>query len=465
LLRVFDRYGERQKRNKARLKYLIDDIGLEQVLRLVEEELLVVEKGKVEIEEVEEPSLRSVRVAPITNVEDIDNYLAWFKSNIYHQKQEDFYTIQLKITNGNISSKVARKLAKVVNYFSSGELRVSINQGLIIKYVRKDSLPYLYEELKKLNLTNLGFDSVSDITSCPGTDTCNLGIANSTGLAKQLELFIEKNHAELVFNRDIKIKISGCFNACGQHSIANIGFHGSTIKKDGKLIPAVQLLLRGGVLGNGTGIISEKIIKLPTKRAIKGVDIILIDYKKNANDLLFNQYYNEKGNHYFYGLLKDLAAAPIQEDEHLDWGQKEKFAMNIGVGECAGVTIDLAQTIQYEIDERIDLAKETLELYRFSDSVYHSYNIFVHSAKLLLLNEGAKYNSQNSVINEANEILIGTNVQLRESFKELVLNIKTELPQKQFAEQYFTDALQINRIIKELISNPSVVKEEESLLV
>ncbi|MBL4593798.1 MAG: nitrite reductase, partial [Flavobacteriales bacterium] len=247
---------------------MIDSIGIEDLLRLVEEELLVVEKEDIEIIAPIAPSLRSVRVAPITNVEDINNYLAWYKTNIYHQKQEDFYAIQLKITNGNISSNVARKLAKVVNYFSNGELRVSINQGLIIKYVRKDSLPYLYEELKKLNLINLGFDSTADITSCPGTDTCNLGIANSTGLARGLETFIEKNHAELVFNRDIKIKISGCFNACGQHSIANIGFHGSTIKKDGKLIPAVQLLLGGGILGNGTGIISEKIIKLPTKRAI-----------------------------------------------------------------------------------------------------------------------------------------------------------------------------------------------------
>ncbi len=465
VLRVFDRYGERQKRNKARLKYLIDEIGVDQLLRLVKEELLVVEKERIKIEEVSETSLRSVRVAPITNVEDIDNYLAWFKSNIYHQKQEEFYAIQLKVTNGNISSKVARKLAKVVNYFSNGELRVSINQGLIIKYVRKDSLPYLYEELKKLGLINLGFDSTADITACPGTDTCNLGIANSTGLAKELETFIEKNHSELVFNKDIKIKISGCFNACGQHSIANIGFHGSTIKKDGKLVPAVQLLLGGGVLGNGAGIISEKVIKLPTKRAIKAVDIILKDYEGNGNQLLFNEYYNSKGNHYFYDILKVLANEAIQENDYLDWGDTRKFKMSIGVGECAGVTIDLAQTIQYEIDERIELAKETLVLKRFSDSVYHSYNIFVHSAKLLLLNDGTKYNSQHSVINEANEIIIRENIQLRKSFKELVLDIKTELPQKQFAEQYFTDALQVYRIIKELINTTSNVMEEEGLLV
>ncbi len=465
VLRVFDRYGERQKRNKARLKYLIDGIGIEKLLSLIEEELVVVEKTSVKIEEVIEPTLRSVRVAPIINVIDLDDYLTWFKTNVYHQRQEGFYTIQLKITNGNISSKVARKLAKIADYFSSGEFRVTINQGLILKYVRKDSLPYLYEELKKLDLTNSGFDSVADITACPGTDTCNLGISNSTSLAKELETFIETNHKELVFNKDIKIKISGCFNACGQHSIANIGFHGSTIKDENKLVPAVQLLLGGGILGNGGGIISEKVIKLPSKRAVKAVDIILKDYKTNGKQLLFNEYYNSKRNHYFYDLLKGLANEPIQENEYLDWGQKEKFSMNIGVGECAGVTIDLAQTIQYEIDEKIELAKETLVLKRYSDSVYHSYNVFVHSAKLLLLSKGYNYNSQNSVINDTNEMLIRDNVQIKKTFKELVLDIKTELPQKQFAQQYFTDALEVYGVIKGIINQNVIPIEVPELAI
>jgi len=135
LLRVFDRYGERQKRNKARLKYLIDNIGIDQILNLIEEELVVIKKPFLQINEITEPVPQSIRVAPLRNVTDLDNYLTWFKSNIYHQKQTGFYAIQLKISNGNISSKIARKLVKLVNNFSSGELRATINQGLIIKYV------------------------------------------------------------------------------------------------------------------------------------------------------------------------------------------------------------------------------------------------------------------------------------------------------------------------------------------
>jgi sulfite reductase (ferredoxin) len=465
VLRVFDRYGERQKRNKARLKYLIDSLGVEELLRLVNEELLVVEKTAIQISEVVDPQKSDVRVAPITNVEDVESYLAWLKTNVYTQKQEGFYTLKLKITNGDISSKIARKLAKLVNNFSNGELRVTINQGLIIKFVRKDSLPYVYESLKELGLSAPGFDSVADITSCPGTDTCNLGIANSTGLARELEGFIQEKHGGLIYNSDIKIKISGCFNACGQHSIANIGFHGSTIKVDGKVAPAVQLLLGGGVIGNGEGIISEKIIKLPTKRAILGVDIILTDYKEKGQGLFFNEYFTKQGNHYFYDLLKDLAAQPLKDTEFLDWGQDEDFAMSVGVGECAGVVIDLAQTVQYEVEERIDLSKETLELGRYSDSIYHSYNVFVHSAKLLLLSKGLKYNSQHSIITEATEILTNANVGLDKSFREMVLDMKKQTPSKEFANQYNTNAIEFNKIIKELIKKPSEFREEESLLV
>lgn len=460
VLRVFDRYGERQKRNKARLKYLIDSIGIEEFLSLVNEELLVVENPKLEIIEAKEPKLNSVRVAPITNVEDVNDYLRWYRTNIYHQKQTEFYTIQLKITNGNIQSIVARKLAKLVNHFSAGELRVTINQGLIIKYVRKDSLPFIYEELKKLDLVKPGFDSAADITACPGTDTCNLGIANSTNLAKELEKFIEREHRDLVENKDIKIKISGCFNACGQHSIANIGFHGSTLKKEGKLIPAVQLLLGGGILGNGDGIISEKVIKLPTKRAIKAIDIILNDYAKNGKGLLFNAFYNKKGNHYFYDLLKELANEPIQEHEYLDWGHQQKFAMNIGVGECAGVTIDLAQVIQYEIDEKIELAEETINKELFADSIYHSYNILVHSAKLLLLNEGEKYNSQKSVIDGATEILIQHGIKLKQPFDELVLEIKNQTSSESFANDYYNKAIDFNNLVKGIINKVEKPKEE-----
>jgi sulfite reductase (ferredoxin) len=441
ILRVFDRYGERQKRNKARLKYLVEELGLEQFLTLVNQEYNVVDAYQPKLIEFVEPKLESIAVAP-TASNTSNNYFNWFKTNVKKQKQQNFFSIQLKITNGNISSKTARKLAELVQKYSAGELRVTINQGLIIKYVRAESLPYFYQELNKLNLATAGFDSVADITACPGTDTCNLGIANSTGLATQLEKFISTTHPDLIFNKDIKIKISGCFNACGQHSIANIGFHGSSIKDGEKLIPAVQLLLGGGVLGGGKGVIAEKVIKLPTKKAIKAVDTLLNDYKANAANLLFNEYYQKQGNHYFYNLLKPLANEVVVGDEFLDWGQTNPFNLSVGVGECAGVVIDLSDAITYEINERIASAQETLDLKRYADAIYHSYTIFINVGKLFLLKNGEQYNSQAQIIETTERLIQEKGFELTKSFTETVFQLREQKANETFAKTYYQDAIQ-----------------------
>ena len=440
ILRVFDRYGERQKRNKARLKYLVEELGLDKFLELVNQEYKVVEKYRLTIIDFVEPNIEDINIAEHLII-TVPEYLTWIKTNVIKQKQKGFFTILLKITNGNIKSDIARKLAELVQKYSGGELRVTINQGLIIKYVREESLPHFYHVLSKLNLSSPGFDSVSDITACPGTDTCNLGITNSTNLAVELENLIAVHHAELVYNKDIKIKISGCFNACGQHSIANIGFHGSTIKDGNQLIPAVQLLMGGGVLGGGDGVIAEKIIKLPTKKAIKAVDQILNDYKQNANDLLFNEYFKKQGNHYFYNLLKPLANEPLENEEYKDWGQNTPFNMNIGVGECAGVVLDLSDAVKFEINERISSANETLEMKRYADSIYHSYTIFINVGKLFLLKNGQQYNSQAQIIETTEQLIQKQQIQLTKSFTETVFQLREQKASEEFARDYYKNAI------------------------
>lgn len=440
ILRVFDRYGERQKRNKARLKYLVEELGLDKFLELVNQEYKVVEKYRPTIIDFVEPNIEDINIAEHLII-TVPEYLTWIKTNVIKQKQKGFFTILLKITNGNIKSDIARKLAELVQKYSGGELRVTINQGLIIKYVREESLPHFYHVLSKLNLSSPGFDSVSDITACPGTDTCNLGITNSTNLAVELENLIAVHHAELVYNKDIKIKISGCFNACGQHSIANIGFHGSTIKDGNQLIPAVQLLMGGGVLGGGDGVIAEKIIKLPTKKAIKAVDQILNDYKQNANDLLFNEYFKKQGNHYFYNLLKPLANEPLENEEYKDWGQNTPFNMNIGVGECAGVVLDLSDAVKFEINERISSANETLEMKRYADSIYHSYTIFINVGKLFLLKNGQQYNSQAQIIETTEQLIQKQQIQLTKSFTETVFQLREQKASEEFARDYYKNAI------------------------
>ena len=135
-----------------------------------------------------------------------------------------------KLELGNIKAPEARALAEVVLKYAADDIRVTVNQGLVLRYVRPENLTHLYLALKALGLADTGFNTIADITACPGTDTCNLGVTNSTGVAQQLEAVIRKEYPHLLTESDIDIKISGCMNSCGQHMAANIGFHGSSIK-------------------------------------------------------------------------------------------------------------------------------------------------------------------------------------------------------------------------------------------
>ena len=135
----------------------------------------------------------------------------------------------------------------------ANELRLTLRQNILIPFVKAELLPFFYTELNKLGYAEVGYNGIFDITSCPGTDTCNLGIASSTGISRELEKVLKNEFPQLAANKEITIKISGCMNSCGQHGLAQIGFHGSSLKAAGKVVPAAQVLLGGGTLGVGLG--------------------------------------------------------------------------------------------------------------------------------------------------------------------------------------------------------------------
>jgi sulfite reductase (ferredoxin) len=181
----------------------------------------------------------------------------------------------------------------------------------------------------------------------------------------------------------MQIKISGCMNACGQHSMAHIGFHGSSLKSAGKVLPALQVLLGGGTTGNGTGRIADKVIKVPSKRGPQLLRLVLNDYETNGLEgEYFNDYYDRQGEKYFYALLKPLAdLSTLIDTDFVDWGRDEIFQTEIGVGECASVIIDLVATLFYESEEKIDWAKEAFNENRFADAIYYAYQSQVNTAK------------------------------------------------------------------------------------
>lgn len=445
IIRVFDRYGERNNRNKARLKYLIQKIGLEEVLRLAEIErtALKVKSYPINRDTIALPAIPEQTSFAEVSISNPFRYEQWLATNIFEQKQKGYFGVYIKVPVGDISSDTARELVKVLQPLVADEIRITQNQGLLLKFVRKEALPALYEGLAKLELAAPGFDSVADVTTCPGTDTCNLGISNSMTMARVLEDLIYNEYEDFIYNRDIKIKISGCMNSCGQHGLAHIGFHGSSLKAGTRVLPSVQVMLGGGTVGDGVGRAADRVIKVPSKRATDVLRALLDDYKElSTENETYHAYYDRQGKDYFYRLLKPLAdLTTLTDDEFVDWGHQETYVSAIGVGECAGVIIDLVATLLYESEEKLGWANQSFQAGAWSDAIYHSYNVLLSSAKALLLDKSVSTSTQAAVIREfdANYVEKGE-FDIQGSFNDLVLQINQHEPSAEFAAAYLAQA-------------------------
>lgn len=446
VIRVFDRYGERTRRMKARFKFLMNDIGLERVMELVEEERKALKSKtyKINLNILPEPVLPVAIQFPVVDVKDEAKYERWFKTNVIKQKQEGFHGVYVRVELGNLSSDKSRQFADIVDKHASNEMRVTVNQGYLLRFVRPEALRSLYVALESIGIAEPGFDSVAYITACPGTDSCALGISSSYGIAVALEKVIKEEYPDLIYNNDIKIKISGCPNSCGQHGLASIGLHGSTIKdKSGKVLPALVVLLGGGKLKNGEGIISDKIIKLPSKRGPAALRVLLDDYNANSTQgEYYHDYFIRMGRNHFYGILKPLGdLTTIVPEDFIDWGEEQNFVLHTSVGECAGVVIDLVATLLYESEEKLNWAQETLDNNQYADSIYHSYSTFINTAKAMLLTVDVKPSTQYQVITDFQTKFVDTGlIELPVSFKEHLFRINKNEPSLKFAGEFIADA-------------------------
>ena len=445
VLRVFDRHGERNSRHKARMKFLIQKIGFEEFMNLVQAETKALKNHSYPISdaaawEVSEPTQLSDVAIPSSEV-----YNTWLATNTFEQKQKGFHGVYVRILNGNISSDTSRSLIDALQSYIGDDVRITINQGLLLKFVPTANLPYVFQTLAAHELAAPGANSIANITACPGTDTCNLAISDSTNITSKLEQVINDEFPALIHDSQMKIKISGCMNACGQHSMASIGFHGSSLKApDKRVLPALQVLLGGATLGNGEGRIADKVIKVPSKRGPEVLRIVLNNYEENANDgEYFHEYYDRLGENHFYTLIKPLAdLSNLVQDDFIDWGASENFITEIGVGECAGVMIDLVATLLFESQEKYEWTAAALEDKRWADAIYHAYSVFISAAKALLLDKSVTVSNQTAVINKFDENFVSTGEFAvdAETFSALVLQINQQEPTEAFANQYVAEA-------------------------
>tara|TARA_R110000868_G_scaffold52221_4_gene165232 strand:- start:15655 stop:17745 length:2091 start_codon:yes stop_codon:yes gene_type:complete len=446
VVRVFDRYGERKSRAKARLKFLLKDLGLDGFKALLEEEQLAIPVKSFLIDATVYPEAQIAEVAiPNVEIKDQKAFENWKSTNLIPQKQEGYVAIGIKVLLGDFYLKEARALADLVEKYAASEIRLSLRQNIIIPYVKEELVPFFYTELEKLGFTEAGYNKAIDITACPGTDTCNLGIASSTGIAEELERVMKEEYPDYINNPDVVIKISGCMNACGQHNMANIGFQGMSVRTKAKLVaPALQVLLGGGNRGNGEGRFADKVVKIPSKRGPEALRLILNDFDANGNGLSFPDYYAEKEQKYFYDILKHLSDVEnLTPEDFIDWGNSEEYVQAIGVGECAGVVIDLIATLLFESEEKIQNAEVTLTDGKWAASIFHSYASMVNTAKALLTAENVKTNTHISIIKDFDEKFISSErIKLASGFENLILQINKNEPTEEFATQYLNDTKQ-----------------------
>ncbi|MFN4145621.1 MAG: nitrite reductase [Runella sp.] len=458
VIRVFDRYGERVRRHKARMKFLLADLGRERFMELVNEEKAALKHKTFDVEKwVAETGYKVIDFAPQEGQSSISpiatspnhKYQQWLNTNVFEQKQKGWYAVQLRVLLGDMHSDTARQLAEIVRQFAADDIRVTVNQGYLLRFIKAENLPIVFEKLDALGLAEPGFDSTADITTCPGTDTCNLAISSSYGITRALETMMKEEFPELIYNNDLKIKISGCMNGCGQHSAANIGFHGSSLKNGKLVLPALQVILGGGFNGKGEGMIGDKILKIPSKRGPAALRLLLHDYENHAYEgEYYNDYFLRQGDKYFYALLKPLTdLSTVTQSDYIDWDHDTPFQTEVGVGECASVLIDLVGTTLIEAQEKLEWAHENLQKGVWADAIYHAYNVFVTGAKAMLVAKEVPTNTQYGIVRDFDahfEGFIETPVFGESpqtiSFKELVFSINKNEPSEAFAAYFVAQA-------------------------
>ena len=350
VLRIFDRQNWlRVNRARARIKVLVDKIGMDAFRELVDEELQgdwVAERDfsiehllpeDMYEEESKAPPVPSGYESPNGDVSEFERFRA---SNVAAQRQEGFSTVVVKVTRGDLSPEQFRGLASIMRDFSGGFARSTVQQNLVLRWVRDESVYDVWRRLSELGLAESGARQITDVVSCPGTDSCKLGITSSMGLNQAIQERVEEMEITDPLTRQVHIKMSGCPNGCSQHHIANIGFYGASLKVGGKPIPAYIPHL-GGTYEGGEVVYGARLkSRIPAKRVPDAVERWLRLYEGERKDSeAFNDFVERLGIARFEEEIKELSMPADFSletlDQFIDWNRAEPYKVERGEGECA----------------------------------------------------------------------------------------------------------------------------------
>jgi sulfite reductase (ferredoxin) len=398
VVRVFDRYGERKVRMKARMKFLVRSLGWEEFKKRVEEERAGLDVDPSwndylkEIPENETPPAYNPELIPQApeGIENDPGYIEWRGLNVLPHALPDYAMVNIRIHLGDILSDKARAVAEIADVFSASEVRVTILQNLILRWVPKSALPALYAALRDADLAETGADTFKDVVACPGADTCRLGITSAKGLAGELTNRMTNGLAQYKeLTKDLRIKISGCPNSCAQHVVASIGFQGASLTKDGRNVPAEQVFIGGGLYGDDTRL-ATSIIKVPTHNAPKVVKHLIELYRdERQGDEHFDAVMERLGRDRIKDEITQFTDIPSFEEDpsfYEDWGhENKKFELLKGMkGECAGATVEEKVPDFATAQKRIQQSEALLTHGEYAASIRESYHACSDSAHVPL---------------------------------------------------------------------------------
>ncbi len=409
IARVFARHGEKKNRSRARLKFLIRQWGIDKFKEEVLEERRKLKDDPRWTEYLEgtdqddETPLKPPGELPEVNGNEC--YNRWLKTNIREQRQAGYATATVALPLGDITPDQLRALADIARRFTNGTVRTTVEQNFVIRWVSKSDVPALYEALKVAGLDEPGAGNILDIVACPGTDTCKLGISSSRGLAAELRSRLAQKSFQLdEAIQSLHIKISGCFNSCGQQHVSDIGFYGVNRIIQGYQVPHFQVVLGGQWEENG-GSYGLPIVAIPSKRIPDALDRITDFYlRMRQKGERFTLFVGRVGKAQIRQVLDDLTKDAPKHDEdpsfYSDWFDPREYSTgDVGKGECAGEVVSAFQFAMTEAERIVFEAQLSLDAGNVQQAGSDAYAAMLKAAKALVQ---IRYDD---VTNDADEII------------------------------------------------------------
>ncbi len=347
VIRVFNKANElRKNKMRARIKFLVDRLGIDAFRDLVDEELKGDwAKGNFDPTQLMElpPELEEDPPALVADTETHTEpaFLKWRASNVFSQSQEGYNAVFVTLPLGDIYENQFAGLSKIARNFAGGRLRTTAEQNLIYRWVPDGHLFDVWSELNAIELAEDGANQITDVVACPGTDSCKMAITSSMGVAGALRKTIREFGSDDPLITSLHVKVSGCPNGCSRHHIANIGLHGAATKGDGNQVPAYELFLAGNY-GNADDVrFGHRVkTKVPAKRVPEMLTDVLSYYQSERSDgEKFNDFVDRVGVAPFEELLgKFREVGKLNKenlDSYMDWGKTILYKLERGEGECA----------------------------------------------------------------------------------------------------------------------------------